>query len=315
MPLPELKFPTSISPTQRSAFVMCPQQWFWRYCAGIRPGGRSIHLGAGDAFAKGLEAARRAFYVNNTSPREALDCGLDALEKIYLSEEMQGDAPAKSLAGMSGALHYYFDVWPLGRDHFIPATFGPERGVEYTFSVPLDIAHPDTGDPILFGGRIDMVARYKQDGVIWVVDDKTSGGLGPQWRNQWKLDSQITAYVWAAQQFGYPAAGAVIRGVGILKTMYKSDEVMEPRGEGFLKRWEEQLKRDINDMVDTYLQAKIQGLTLTPRRALDKAICGAYSGCPYMQACLSDDPAPWLEAIVLPPAQAAIPEDFKEFFS
>lgn len=314
----DITFPTSISPTQRSAFVICPQQWFWRYCCGIRPGGRSVHLDAGAAFAAGLEAARKAFFIDGHSEREALDVGLGALEAAYANADVYGDSVAKSLGGMLGGLQYYFDTWPMSHDHFTPMRFGPESGIEFTFSVPLDIAHPDTGDPLLFGGRIDMIARYRSDNVIWVLDDKTSGSLGPTWRNQWQLDSQITAYVWAAQQFGYPAAGAIIRGLGILKTQYKTDEVMCPRSQSFIERWVAQLKSDIERMVYTYQSAKpIESewqAPIDPDRALDKSICGMYGGCPYVSACAADDPMPWLEAVIAPRPEPAIPADFAEFF-
>lgn len=317
MPLPEPKFPAHISPTSRSSFVICKQQWFWRYCMGVRPGGRSIHLEAGAAFADALEATRKAFYTQGYSEQDAFGIGMATLEDAYPKDADERIVGAKSLSGMAGALRYYFDTWPLASDYFTPMQFGPEHGVEFTFSIPLPIEHPDTGEPLVFEGRIDMIAQYKQDGVIWVIDDKTTSALGPSWRKQWELDSQITAYVWAAQQFKYPAAGAIIRGLGILKTMYKSDEVMCPRSQTFIDRWVRQLHHDIRGMIGVYNDAK-QGFSdnaYPPSRALDKSLCGMYGGCSYVSACASDDPEPWLQSILTPlpdtPVEAG---EFAEFF-
>jgi hypothetical protein len=47
--------------------------------------------------------------------------------------------------------------------------------------------------------------------------------------NKWKLRGQLTGYVWGAREYGYPVAGAAIRGISILKNSFGTAEVLEMR--------------------------------------------------------------------------------------
>jgi hypothetical protein len=195
---------------------------------------------------------------------------------------------------MCGALEYYFDVWKLGEDYLVPwTTPDGEKGIEFSFALPLPITHPQTGDPILYAGRFDMLAhdRFK---VIWVEDEKTAGQLGPSWNKNWSLDSQFTGYVWAARQYNIPVYGAAIRGISILKTSYGHAEQMVARPQFLVDRWYAQLLRDVERMIEIW---KAQNLNsqIESRYALDKGMCNAYGGCSYEILCNTQTPAEWVK--------------------
>jgi PD-(D/E)XK nuclease superfamily len=55
-----------------------------------------------------------------------------------------------------------------------------------------------TYDPILLTGRLDGLAEYQ--GALYVLEHKTTGRIHDYWIRRWRLDSQLSGYVWAAQR-------------------------------------------------------------------------------------------------------------------
>ena len=58
---------------------------------------------------------------------------------------------------------------------------------------------------IVYTGRIDAPVLYappSQPTLEWCpLDTKSTGQISAPWREQWRMDAQITGYVWALQQF------------------------------------------------------------------------------------------------------------------
>lgn len=178
-------FPHTIDSTILSAFRSCPQKAFLQYVQHWKPIFNSVHLVAGGAFASGIEAARRAFYVDGASPEDAEAAGMQALIHHYGDFECPADS-AKSLERMIGALEFYFFMYPLGNDGANPITLpNGTRGIEFSFAEPIDINHPVTGEPILYTGRSDMIAE--RAGGIYIYDEKTTSSLGASWGRQWEM--------------------------------------------------------------------------------------------------------------------------------
>jgi hypothetical protein len=174
----------------------------------------------------------------------------------------------------------------MSRDSAVPVHL-PEggRGIEFSFVEPLDILHPETGDPILYCGRMDMVANFA--GQIFGEDDKTTSQLGATWCKSWDLRSQFTSYCWGAARAGLPLAGFIIRGVSILKTKYDTQQAITYRPQWMIDRWYEQTLRDIRRLIEAWDTGYYD-------YALDAA-CTEYGGCAYRDICLAKDPASWLE--------------------
>ena len=166
-----------------------------------------------------------------------------------------------------------------------PVTFPDgRRGIEFSFAEPLPFHHPVTGDPILYTGRSDMVANFA--GGIYVVDEKTTSSLGASWPRQWEMRAQFSGYLWALRRIGVEPAGAIVRGVSILKTKYDTMQAITYRSPYELERWEKQTCRDLARMQRMWEEGWWD-------YALDHA-CAEYGGCSMTQVCKSSDPETWL---------------------
>ncbi len=308
-------FPAVLDSTLVSTFRSCPQRFYLQYVWHWKPKSDSVHLVAGAAFAKGLEVARKAFFCGEFEKpvfREerneeglpirilrweehkcekgdgelATALGLQALLASYGEYECPADS-AKSAERMAAALAYYMDEYPPATDHAPPATMPDGRiGVEFSFAEPLEIMHPETGEPLLYCGRMDQIVDFA--GGKFGEDDKTTSSLGASWSNQWDLRSQFTGYTWACQKAGIPLEGFLVRGIGILKTRFDTQQAVTYRPQWQLDRWHKQLLRDAKRMIECWKEGYWD-------YNLDHA-CTEFSGCIFRKVCLSKDPQPWLEA-------------------
>lgn len=277
-------FPHTIDSTILSTFRSCPQKFFRQYVQHWKTKSTSVHLVAGGAFASGIEAARDAFYVQGLSAEDSEALGIIALLKHYGDFDCPSGS-AKSPERMCGALEFYFERYPLGNDGAVPITLADgRRGIEFSFAEPLPIAHPVTGDPILYTGRSDMIAE--RAGGIYIYDEKTTSSLGATWGRQWEMRSQFTGYAWAAAKQGIKTQGALVRGVSILKTKYDTLEVSTYRSEYELARWEEQTVRDIQRMIQCWKDGYWD-------YSLDSG-CVEYGSCAFVSVCKSSNPEDWL---------------------
>lgn len=278
-------FPSVIDSSLMAAFRSCPRKAELEFVQHWKPRNQSVHLHAGAAYASGLEAARRAYYIEGHSPDDAIATGLQALLTAYGDFECPEDSP-KSASRMAGALEYYFSAYPLGEDKAVPMSLpGGKSGIEFNFLEPLDILHPVTGDPLLYSGRMDMMCDY--EGMKLGEDDKTTSQLGASWPRQWDLRSQFTGYVWGAGRAGIKLDGFLVRGVSILKTKYDTLQAITYRPQWQIERWYEQLLRDLKRMMAAWDEGYYD-------YNLDHA-CAEYGGCPFKSICQMRDPTPLLQ--------------------
>lgn len=277
-------FPTVVDSTLIGTFRSCPQKAFRMYLEHWKPGEESVHLIAGKAFASGLEATRHAFFSQGKDAETSLADGLVALWKEYAGFTPPEDSP-KGPIRMAGALEYYFSEYPLGSDGATPHLFGSKRGIEFSFVEPLPtVRHPETGDPILYSGRADMVCDAF--GGVFLYDEKTTSRLGQSWLQQWEHRSQFTAYCWGLRGHGYRPTGVVVRGVSILKDSYGTAQAITYRSDWEVDRWLAQTERDLHRMLALWEEGYWD-------YSLDHA-CTEYSGCPLTRVCKSPDPEKWL---------------------
>lgn len=281
---PFVEFPHVVDSTMISTAKSCLQKVYRMYLQHWKPGEDSVHLIAGGAFAHGLEAARRAFYIDKASTDDAQAIGLGALLEKYGTYEAPEDSP-KNWIRIAGALEFYFAMYPLGGDGATPHIFGSTHGIEFSFAEPLDVLHPVTGDPILFAGRADMVADAF--GGLFLYDEKTASQLGPSWLKQWEHRSQFTAYCWGLRGHGFRPTGVVVRGVSILKYDYGTAQAITYRSDYEVERWKFETEAIVTRMIEAW-RAGYWNYNL------DHA-CGEYGGCAFQRPCKSPDPERWLE--------------------
>lgn len=295
-------FPEYIDNTMRSRMVKCPRAFYYGSVRNLsKHEGKSIHLHAGGCYARGLEITRKGFYVEGLSPEKSLISGKEALAAEWGEYEIASHIKTyKTLDRMIGALDFYFQQFPMTTDFITPfITPEGEHCIEFKFGIPIpECIHPDTGKPITYCGRTDMIADYQ--GRLIVEDDKTTGQLGSQWMNNWHHDAQMTGYCWAARSFGYPVTGAILRGVSILSEKYDKDgnyimgssygkaQAIVTRSPWEIQRWYDQLVRDINRAILAYKEGYWDF-------ALDKGSCNEYGGCQFLDLCDHEKPEPFIE--------------------
>jgi hypothetical protein len=277
-------FPTIFDSSMLASYKSCPSLFRLQYIDNWKPKEPSVHLHAGASFAKGIEVARDAYYVQGIDAETAIGRGLDALMAAYGDFECPSDS-AKSCERMCGAFEFYFSRYPLD-DTSPPITLpGGRKGIEFSFAEPLPINHPTTGDPLMYCGRMDALLNYA--GGTFICDEKTTTQLGASWSRQWDLRAQFTGYAWACAKAGIHVDGAIVRGVSILKTKYDTQEAISYRPEWQVDRWYEEMLDWIEEIITAWQTGRF-------RHNLDHA-CGDYGGCSFRQACASQDEAPWLE--------------------
>lgn len=283
-----LPFPSLLDNSAISSFKKCPTDWYYGSLRSITRTGGNIHLHFGGAYAAGLEAGRKAFYDEGLDEDTALTIALDTATKFWGDFEPPADFPgAKNYQTLIGALCEYFNQYPLSTDIIKPFRLATGKSaVEFTFAIPLpNVRHPVTGDPLLYGGRFDMLAE--RDGVLFVEDDKTASQLGAQWMRNWTLDAQFTGYCWAARDFGYPVAGAIIRGLSILKNGFGHAQAITYRPDWQIDRWLASTEHTVRLMIAYWEQGFFP-------LSLDKHSCNSYGGCGYHQLCESPNPESWI---------------------
>jgi hypothetical protein len=284
-----LPFPELIDNSMRSDFISCPQKFYWAYLRKLTGSSPNIHLHAGGSFAAALESAKRSFYEKGKPEAEALRDGLEALLRFYgpiqAPVTRSGD---KSCDNVVRAYDSYFQQYPLGRDTFRPHM--APNGVamlEFTFAIPMELKHPETGNPLLYGGRTDEIAEG--NGMLVVADEKTTSQLGETWTSQWRLESQFTGYIKAARDHGLPVQMALVRGIGLLKTKITHQEAHVYRSQWEIDRWWEQLHRDVKRMIACWQDGHFD-------LALSKNACAAYGGCEFRMLTESPEPEKWIES-------------------
>lgn len=283
-------FPTVIDSSLIAAFRSCPYKAKLEFFEHWKPKAPSVHLHAGGAFARGIEVARRSFYEQGKSPDASITDGCLALTEFYGNFDCPADSPKSSLR-MMGALEYTLTVaFPLADDPAQPLTFpGGSRGIEFNFVEPLESAHPESVDPLLYCGRFDQIVHFS--GQAFGEDDKTTSQLGASWSRQWDLRSQFTAYCWGAKQAKIHLEGFLVRGTSILKTKYDHAQAITYRPQWMVDQWYEQLiSRDLPLMKRMWEQDDWS-------MNLDHA-CTEYGGCVFRQVCLSrpSERIQWLES-------------------
>lgn len=282
-------FPLYIDNSMRSSFISCPQKFAYSYIENLTTGRLNEHLNFGRIFALGLEKARRAFYSENHSLSESLDQGRYSILEYWAEYEpkwsWESGSTTKTLDSAIASLEKYLEVWPFDTDFIIPFEVGKQQAIEFSFAIPLPVLHPETGDPILYVGRFDMLGKYRTKDLLFGVDEKTASSFGASWAKQWQLRAQFTGYCFAATHYDYPVVGMLIRGIKILKGSIDTTQVITYREAWKIDRWLHQLCLDIERMIEQWKSGRWAV-------ALDTA-CSQYSGCPFLPLCDTQDPSRW----------------------
>jgi len=279
-------FPLIITSSLRGTYNECHAKFYNETVCGISPKGQNVHLEFGGSYASALETFRRAYYgpgYRDLEPRErfenAVTDGLIALFETWGTYEPD-EAETKNFDRLVGAYVEYLTTFPPATDHIQPSMFEGSPRVEFSFLFEIpECFHPVSGDPMLFAGRFDMLGDF--NGGLFIFDDKTTGAMGPTWAGQWDLRSQFSAYCYGARINNFPVIGAIVRGMCILKTMYKTREAIVYRPDWMVERWKNRLVWDTKRMIAMWNSG------YWPNTGEESGACSSYGGCPYKLLCQS----------------------------
>lgn len=303
--LRQTPFPPVVDSTMLSSYS-CPQKFFLEYILHLAPEAKSGHLIAGGACASAFQAIRHAYFFQEADEETALGEGWRAFQLAWGDYDMEG-VGAKSFINTWAAVESYFDEYPLAKDYLRPVR-KPDGtpAIEYTFAIPTEIKSPTTGDPILYGGRFDMLAQRDNSHVV--VDEKTTSSIMGNWAKQWQMRGQFLGYVFAAQMNGFQCNEAVVRGIAIQKTQIKHAEVPILYSNHQLEHWWTNLFHTLREMTNRYeaMQTIIDSALHQqhdPEATLARVhqcwsydfgeICGSYGGCHFIPLCSRKEPWEW----------------------
>lgn len=283
---PEL--PIFIDSTMITCFRQCPQKFWLEFCHGFRPGAKSIDLHAGGCFASALEDTYKGIFISNMSLEDAM---MHAHGRFLINwgdfEIPSYKKTSKTMDRVWEAVEDYFTRYPPRTDHVQPYYSNGQPTFEFTFAIPLDFPgwprHP-SGQPFIYCGRFDLLGAYGDRPCV--KDDKTTGtSISTNWSEKWDLRSQFIGYVWACQQSGIDLDTVVVRGIGILKTMFHQVEAMKVYGKNIVDRWLEQVRRDLVRIVASY-EEDYWDYNLGDA-------CTSYGNCIFLPVCSSTNPERW----------------------
>jgi hypothetical protein len=302
----DLQLPHYLDSSWLTAWRACKRKHFWSALIGIYPSGQSVHLIAGAAIASGMEYVRKAvFDPLNSGTRFSHEELMEFAMSGFVQEWGSYTAPqghAKSFHNTFAALDDYIRRYNPYDDVVQPFRRpNGEAAIEYKFSIPLDIKHPDSGDPICFVGRFDMLGVYDHPGgqINVLVDEKSTASIGSYWASQWALRGQFLGYCWACQQQGIYVSTACVRGIAIQKTQFVCATALPEYPQWLIDRWYREMYRDMEGIVRAYVAIKRR--VQTSEEELDQALeyflplnlgdaCSSYGGCAFQTLCETNDP-------------------------
>lgn len=304
------RFPRRLDNTILATHASCDHKVFRAHFQGLTPNAISPDLHAGGAFAKGMEVARKSLWIEKKPLKPALADATRAFLKYWGDydppDDWKGYAHPKSCGNTLLALWDYFREYAPGQDPIEPYMVGGNRpAVEFSFAIPMEVMHPDDGEPLLYCGRFDMLGKYGN--FLCVIDEKTTKGIGVKWADQWNMRGQFIGYCYAAQLYGIKVNTALVRGIAIQKTQFTHAQAIISYEQWQIERWWRDANNKAQQMVDNWNQ--YQGyITATPvpvtveeqELCLDLCFrhdyadaCSAYGGCQFHKLCMSKTPSAW----------------------
>jgi CRISPR/Cas system-associated exonuclease Cas4 (RecB family) len=193
-----------ITNSQMRAFRRCPREHYYSYALGYRPLHKAESLRMGDLVHAGLEAwwtwhspSLPGFKGNGEET--ALEMAIDAM-RARTADEFELVRAAVLLQG-------YDLMWGGEMDRY------DVLGVESQFVVPL--RNPETGAPSRtyeLAGKIDVLVRDRRDGLVRIVEHKTTGedlAAGSEYWRRLQIDSQVSTYFAGAKALGHDVAECI----------------------------------------------------------------------------------------------------------
>jgi len=273
--LPRQPFPTVVDNSMLTAFRSCETKGILEYLYHLTKEQISIHLIAGNAYACALEEYRNHVYIRNGTHDEGTGLGIKAIFQAFGQDEFL--ETKKSVWDVCFAFLHYLRTYPPNRERYKPFVLNGRPTVEFSFILPLDILHPDTGEPILYSGRADQLVRDEETGLIYLEDDKTTSELGATFESKFTLSSQFTGYTVAAREYGIDVRGTLVRAMCFYAQGLEARQLLTLRTPENIELWKYNTLLTIRRMIEAW---RTSSFSLSLGDA-----CTSYGGCPFTDYC------------------------------
>lgn len=303
------KFPAVIDSSILSDWKRCKQYAFNSHFRGMGSLYRNEHLHFGGCFAHGLEIARRAHYSEGHSTDDAEAMGYVAMTEMWGDYE-PWEGSVKNKRNLDLIYANYFQEYPMDTCRYKPwrATPDSEPAIEFSFVAPIgNLIHPDTDEPLLYAGRLDMLAydSYLFGDEPWnatevyALDEKTTKQMGASWGNDFQMRGQFVGYTWGICDAGIPCKGAIVRGVCVYKrNPPKYQELPVFIDATKVDRWHTGMLGTVEDMIyrwDLYNRMKEPKTDVFSYDFNDG--CTAFGGCHLREYCELQDQETYIQSM------------------
>lgn len=252
----ETLFPLILSNTDLSLWSMCPLRWYRERCQSYRKAGFNIDLSAGGSFAKGLEVVRKKYYNEKLPAEQAIEEGYHTVIESLHAEMDKAGASSETLKSperMGLALKEYFRRFPLDMEETLPSELEDgSYSIEHKLTAELPILHPELGVPLIFKGKLDMLAKAM--GRYYIVDEKTTKTITANTAELQQTAGQFIGYGWLCRTKGIVVNGTKIRKVAIQVREIKVEEFEVAMTDYQIDLWYESMLVKVQDMVNKYIE-------------------------------------------------------------
>jgi hypothetical protein len=269
----EPSFPDILDSTMLATARMCPSKFFYSYCNHLRPLAPNPHFHSGKALAAALHRARDAYGLEGRDARTAEALGWQELVKQWgVFAHHNKD---KTYDNTEAAYAYYLRKWPLDTDP-LRVRVGM---AEVSGAVELNATHPTTGQPLLYGGKIDCFGDRGK--LRLFVDEKTTARFDARWGDRWSMRAQFLGYAYLLRRvYQIPTDGVLVRGILINDSRLAGLEQITLFREDELDEWWRQINEEANLLVQQYKRMYFH-------RSLGGSPCYDYGGCEFFPLCTS----------------------------
>lgn len=183
--------------TMMSTYHVCPRKYHFRFVRNLVRTSPPLAL----EFGRCIHAALDFLYTHNWDVDGAV-----LLFNSEYKENLELDDKRTCAMGewiiRNYALQYANQPWELVKSEF-----------------PFRVDLPNGNNLI---GRIDKIIRW--DGVLWVVDHKTTSGLGASYFKMAEPNAQFMGYTYACRKLGFPVVGTVVDAMLVAKGLLNAKD-------------------------------------------------------------------------------------------
>lgn len=269
----------AVDSTSLGTFKECPRKYLYSIILGLQPKETSVHL----VFGLLMHGTVERYHHHRASGDGHEQALLTAIHWM-LKETWNATLQRPSLTGdtyknrltLLRTLVWYFDQYGDNDSLETVVLANGKPAVELSFSFDSGYRTRLTGEPVLFCGHLDRLAKL--NGEIYIPDLKTTKSeLSPYFWQQFNPNNQFGMYTLAGQvAFGLPAKGMIVDGAQVLVNSSRFARHMIQLDHAAVQEWH----RDAIWNV-----ALMEGCASERYWPKNDKSCGNYGGCPFLETC------------------------------